>query len=1227
VFHEKINQKTEAMKKSLLLSFAIAMASFGLPVQSQNTPFKTKPGQTVINEPMDPEMASQYVQGEITVKLKAGVGEFGKQNGMVRFGIQTLDEKAAQFEVYQLDKRFKYNPARLRADLPDLSRIYKISFPDKFSLDEVVASFSTDPNVEYAEPIGIGHAADVPNDSLYSQCQHLAQIFAPQAWDIHKGEAGTDDIVIAINDTGVDWDHVDLQSNIWQNLLEDADGDGRTMEFNGTQWVLDPGDLNGIDNDGNGHIDDLIGWNFIGNNGNPNPYPANPLAFHGTHCAGIAGGVTNNGKGIASISYNLTIMPICVDQSNTMPYAWDGMIYAAENGADIISNSWYWNSNSAANQEIVDYVTGLGSIVVACAKNEGNSILGYPASYQHVISVAAVNFDDTRTTYSTYNHAVDISAPGGGSEGGILSTMPGNEYALESGTSMATPMVAGCLGLLKSYHPDWSNDQLINQLVGTADNIDSLNLDYINMLGTGRVNAYRMLTEENVQPFLKLDLTSFNTADANGNEINEPGEIVTLNFDMHNYAPCYGADNVNFSLTTNDPDIAVINGTGTINIPPDSSFSILNQLQVQVSANASCHFADLALHFESDLQITMGQDIDLKLLVNPSGIFVFEGKENGQDYSGTFIAAFLDHLGYNYTYSNTYLSLKGFETVFLSNGNSGQNLDKGTPFTQDNSTAVQHYLESGGKLYVEMGGMFYKMYNANYPNKVVLKHLFGVNLLTTSNAENPIDTLLGVSGTPTIGMFFDGSDQLINWHIDKMTPESTAMIPFFEQGYGNIAIMNDGSATYGQKAFYMGYSLAELHDRNVTSSRYNILLKTMEFFGYSLPQGYILSNFIADKKIGGVGLEVHFTDISISDPAYTVNSWQWDFNNDGSIDSYDQNPVWLFDNAGVHSVRLITSNGLKSDTLVKEGFITVNAGILVYENEAGGIDFSGSFIRDYIQGRGYPLTYTNNFPESLEGYSAAFISTGNAGSTWDYLDDHMTKIVTDYIEGGGYVYLEGSTIFGYYQANNALLFELFGLESAAYSLMAIPIDSLGGQPDALTNDMLFTGNSQASNQFIDKYEPSPGAIAAFVESNYGTVAVQKSVPGSHRTFCFSYALADLTDGETLNTREELLNRILNFFDIYTDVPVAIQPNAISCRLYPNPVSNNATFKYELTQDGQVTLELFNSTGQKISQPADGFQSKGEHSVQWNAEGMPAGIYYYSLSSGKLVQTGKIIVMK
>ena len=864
------------------------LTAFGLTIKSQNTFPKIKHGQTTIRESMDSlALSSPYIQGMITLKLKKGVGDFGMQTGMVRFGIPSLDDKVDLYQVNQLEKRFRYNPVKLREGLPDLSRIYKISFPDSFSLGEVVGAFSSDPNVEYAEAIPVYHMFDVPDDSLYSQLQHLPQIFAPQAWAIHKGENGTTPVVIAINDTGVDWDHVDLLNNIWQNLSEDADRDGHTIEYNGTQWVLDPGDLNGIDDDRNGFIDDLAGWNFINSNGDPNPIPDNPRGIHGTHCAGIADGATNNGKGISSISWNLKLMAICADGNNTVFYGWDGIIYAAENGADIISNSWGGSPYSIAGQEVVTYASGLGSIVVAAAGNSDYSDLFYPADYQHVISVASVSADDTKASYSCFNHAVDIVALGGGTEGGILSTIPGDGYMLGSGTSMASPLVAGCFGLLKSYHPGWSNQKLVTQLLGSADNIDSLNPGYETMLGSGRVNAYRMLAEQQVaMPYLKLDLISVIPVDANGNDINEPGETVTLNFMMHNYVHYTGADNVNVSISSEDPGIIITQGTCTVSIPEDSSFSIMDHLQIQVAPNAVCHYADLTIHFQSSLEILAGKDITFRVLVNQSGILVYEGEPNGQDFSGSFIGGFLDHLGYNYTYTNLFTTLAGFETVFLSHGDIGQYGDQGMPLTQGQASALQKFLQNGGNAYFEMGGFFYYIYY--YPNRDTLKQLLGINSFQYSELENPIDTLKGVVNTPMDRMVFAGSDQKNNWHIDRVTPMAGAFIPFKEGNYGtgNVAVMYDGSAANGQKSFYMAYALAGLRDRDTLTSRYNVLLKTMEFFGYSSPQGYLLANFISNKKVGGAPLEVHFTDISLSDHTYPVTSWKWDFDNDGTIDSW-----------------------------------------------------------------------------------------------------------------------------------------------------------------------------------------------------------------------------------------------------------------------------------------------------------------------------------------------------
>jgi PKD repeat protein len=735
-----------------------------------------------------------------------------------------------------------------------------------------------------------------------------------------------------------------------------------------------------------------------------------------------------------------------------------------------------------------------------------------------------------------------------------------------------------------------------------------------------------MLTSEIVVPYLKLGLISFTGKDANGNFINEPGETVTLNFSLRNYMQCYGSENVDVTLMTDDPDITIIDGTGTVNIPPDNFFSIENQFEIQVGLNAQSHFAEFTLYFDADIPITVGEAINFSVLVAPSGIFVFEGEENSRDYSGTLTAGFLDHLGYNYTYSNTYpATLLGFETAFLSHGNFGQNLDKGTMFTEDHSLKVQEFLEHSGKVYVEMGGMFYRMSQAGYQNLAQMKQLFGVNAYTNPMLENPVDTLLGVENTPMEGMMFTRSDQLFNWYIDKLFPTSGALVPFDENNYGNVAVMNDGSATYGHKTFYMGYSLAGLRDRDATSSGYNVLLKTMEFFGYSPPQGFILSNFIADKTIGGPPLAVQFTDISISDPVYPVISWQWDFENDDTIDSDDQNPARIFDEAGTFDVKLITSNGLNSDTLIVEACVTINSGYLVYEGVASGNDYSGSFIRDYLQENEYPVTYRNILPDDLEGFTAVFLSFGNYLSGNTILNNQMAGVIKAYLEGGGYVYLEGSNALGYDQAGDDQLHQLFGL-AAAFDGAANPIDFLAGQPGSLTHEMQFTGNSQTFNSSIDIYVPFANADAAFTESNYGVVAVQHSIPNSSRTFCFSYSLSNLNDGEMPNTREELLQRILNYFDIYSVVPDVGKITTLSCSVYPNPFSHTTLIGYQVDENTLVTLTIFNHLGQQVAALVEAAQTKGKYQIEWNAENLPSGVYYCRLKTGNQLISKKIIKM-
>ncbi len=616
--------------------------------------------------------------------------------------------------------------------------------------------------------------------------------------------------------------------------------------------------------------------------------------------------------------------------------------------------------------------------------------------------------NDAKTSYSSFGPAVDIAAPGGGIEGGILSTLPNNEYGRMSGTSMACPLAAGCFGLLKAYHPDWTNEQLATQILGTADDIDTINPAYANLLGTGRVNAYRFMSEQNVQmpQKLKLELIASSYVDANGNNINEPGEQVTLNLQFRNYVPYTGENGINVTLTSNDPEITILQATTTVDIPPDGIFSIENAFSFLVSEPATAHFAGFTLSFDAVAEIVYGAEINVDVLVAPSGVFVFEGVDGGRDYSGTFIRQVLEQLGIPYVYANAYpLTLMGFEHVFVSHANFGQNLSEGTMFSEEHSLICQEYLENGGNLYLEAGGAFMGMQYFAYSNFAAMKQLFGVSSNQMVLTQHPLDSLIGVEGSPFEGIVFNQSNQLSNWYIDNLTPIPEAVIPFYEYDYGNVSVMFDGLASYGHKAFYLSYALAELVDSDALNSRNNVLLNILEFFNL-LDEGYLLATFKSDKIAGAPPLEVQFTDLSLSDPSFPIISWQWDFNSDGIIDSQEQHPDWTFTEPGAYDITHTITNALGSNTITKAGFIMVNDGCLVYEGKPGEDGYSGTFIKSFLEENTLlTSTYSNVLPEDMNGYKAAFLSFGNFDSENTILDDNMANIISDYLQNGGFVSL------------------------------------------------------------------------------------------------------------------------------------------------------------------------------------------------------------------------------
>jgi PKD repeat protein len=952
-------------------------------------------------------------------------------------------------------------------------------------------------------------------------------------------------------------------------------------------------------------VDDLIGWDMVLNNNNPNH---NWGEDHGTHCAGIAAGRTNNLDGISSISWNIKVMPLQVaNSSGYFTQAYNGIIYAAENGADFISNSWGSPIYSHANQEVINYATQFGSVILAAAHNFNSLLKHYPASYTGVLSVAAVSVNDVKTSYSSYGPAVDIAAPGGGTEGGILSTLPNNAYGRLSGTSMACPMVAGCFGLLKAYNPTWTAEQLITQVLGTADNIDTLNPNYIDLLGTGRVNAYRFMSEQNVQmpQKLKLEMIATSYVDANGNNINEPGELVTLNLQFRNYVPYVGENGVTVTLSSDDPDVTIITGTALVNIPPDGAFDINNQFVFQVGENASSHFAEFNVTFDAVAEIVYGAETSFGVLIAPSGIFIFEGVANEPNYSGTFIRQVLDQLDIHYVYANEYPpTLMGFDHVFVSHANFGQNLNLGTMLTVQQAQMFQEFLQSGGNMFVDMSSMFGIMAYEVFPNYAQMKALFGVANNTIQMFANPLDSLYGMPGTVMADIYFTQSNQTQNWYIDHLTMAPGAVAPFYESNYGMVSAMFDGASTYGHKTFYMCYALAGLVDIDAIKSKNNVLLKVLDFFEI-LDDGYLLAAFKSNVLAGAAPLEVQFTDWSVFDAGFPIQTWQWDLDGDGIFDSQDQNPVWIYIQPGDYDVTLVITNALGSNTLTKTGMIRINEGCLVYEGKPAGEGYSGIFIKEFLEEHiPLPVTYSNDFPTSMDGYEAVFLSYGNYGFENTVLDNDMADVVTNYLQNGGHVYIEGGDPLGWDQRHNSNLHDLFGLDSVADGI-SNPIDLLEGQQLSIANGITFTSSSQPAFRYIDIFFPDDQAQAAFIESDYGIVAAQSIGIFDQRTFCFSYTLADLNDGEEPNTRAELMTRICGFFEIPITTSIEADNEGIESlpgiiAVYPNPFTNQTNIDFSLPQTSTVSIQIFSAMGAKVAEVHHGQLPAGQQQFTWHA---------------------------
>ncbi len=392
--------------------------------------------------------------------------------------------------------RTRRAPASARA--PEFERTWVLRLERRGNLGAVAREIAGDPAVEYCEPDQPFEIALVPDDPFFASTGSWGQPFddlwgpkrigAPAAWDVTRG-AG---VLVAIVDTGIDAAHPDIAANVWSN----------------------PGEIaaNGLDDDGNGFVDDVRGWDFFDDDADPHDDN-----LHGTHVAGTVAAVGNNGAGVVGVAYESRVM--AVRGLGTQGYGFssdlaEAILYAVDNGADVINASW---GGTGASQTLADAVAAAhaaGVVFVAAAGNAASDAKDFfPAADPHAVAVAAFTYADVAASFSNFGLVIDIGAPGGGdapppngsSSSSILSLLSGDlnpdevppselviasggaSYLRIAGTSMASPHVAGTAALVLAHDPSLTVEQVRQLLRTTADDLPPAGRD--DASGYGLVDA------------------------------------------------------------------------------------------------------------------------------------------------------------------------------------------------------------------------------------------------------------------------------------------------------------------------------------------------------------------------------------------------------------------------------------------------------------------------------------------------------------------------------------------------------------------------------------------------------------------------------------------------------------------------------------------------------------------------------------------------------------------
>lgn len=533
------------MKKAISISLMIFILAISLFAVEKYDSNKFIPNSIVVCFKKE---AINNTRGEINLKF---------ENGIVQTGLRSFDLLAKTYDFTNVERLYWVkNQDWVDTNGAAPMNIFKVSIKDNNNIEKALTALEKDGNLVFAEYDAIMKEAYVPNDPQTELQWHIEKVQAYQLWDFFRGDTT---IVVGIVDSGTKWNHEDLRDNIWINQAELP---GTTINW--ASGTVSGG--NGVDDDGNGKVDDVIGWDFFSNDNNP--YQSYNGNDHGTHVAGCVGAVLDNNVGVSSAAGHVKLM-ISKHQSNTqastsVSYGNNGIYYCADTGAHIINCSWGGPGGASQANTTINYATNQGSLVLAAAGNDNvdhASTPSYPSDATNAISVAASDQSDQKSDFSDFGTAIDLISPGSSIRSTIYNASGQNTYANFDGTSMATPVAAGIAAMVKATHPSATVAQVRAQLLGTADTIEQMyGTIYENKLGSGRVNAFKAILSD-IIPNLTIFGKTIEEVEGDGDNNPNPGEVIRFNMTLENEFGWIDATNINAVLRCNINGVTLIDST------------------------------------------------------------------------------------------------------------------------------------------------------------------------------------------------------------------------------------------------------------------------------------------------------------------------------------------------------------------------------------------------------------------------------------------------------------------------------------------------------------------------------------------------------------------------------------------------------------------------------------------------------------------------------------------